>query len=82
MSSSSGPDEPPWLDDAFWGRLDRLEARHQRIQTQHEQMRRNLEDAGRRASPEFVEVWQRYCEVIAELDRTSAEFETLRAQPR
>jgi hypothetical protein len=79
MGSSSGQDEPPWLDDAFWERLDRLESRHQRIQSQHESLRRNLEEASRRASTELAEVWKRYCEVIAELDRTSAEFETLRA---
>ncbi len=69
-----------WLDNQFWERLERLEARHQRIQSEHESARRGLERVRVEDLTELREAWQRYCEVIAELDRTTAEIETLRAQ--
>jgi len=31
------------LDPAFWERLDRLEGRHQRVQSEHDSARRSLE---------------------------------------
>ena len=67
-----------WLGTSFWERLDRLEVRHQRIQTEHETVRRNLERVTPREADELRHAWRRYCEVIAELDETTAEFEALR----
>lgn len=67
-----------WLDSKFWDRLDRLESQHRRIQTEHECARRRLDTADPAAARELREAWLRYCDVIAELDRTANEFESLR----
>ena len=72
---------PFWLGDLFWDRLSRIEARHQRAQSEHEALRRGLESQQRAKSSELLEAWRRYCEVIAELDRTTAELEALRSRP-
>jgi hypothetical protein len=71
---------PQWLGDPLWERLSRAEADHQRIQTEHENVRRDLESVQRSGSPDLRAAWRRYCEIIAELDRTTAELESLRAQ--
>ena len=68
-----------WLDPRLWDRLERLESRHQRIQFEHEEARRGLERLSSRGSDELPQVWRRYCEAIAELDRTVAEFQALRS---
>ena len=67
-----------WLGSQFWERLDRLEVRHQRVQSQHETVRRDLERVTPREADELRNAWHRYCEVIAELEKTTAEFESLR----
>ncbi len=67
-----------WLDPKFWDRLDRLESHHRRIQSEHESVRRRLDRVDPAAVREIREVWLRYCEVIAELDRTTGELESLR----
>jgi hypothetical protein len=67
-----------WLGSQFWERLDRLEVRHQRVQSQHETVRRDLERVTPREAAELRNAWHRYCEVIAELEKTTAEFESLR----
>jgi hypothetical protein len=71
---------PFWLGDLFWDRLNRLEAQHQRIQSQHDTARRSLEAVQRKDSAEVLDAWKRYCEVIAELDRATAELECLRTR--
>ena len=65
------------LEPAFWERLDRLETRHQRAQAEHDNARRGLERLTPNEVEELRRAWRRYCEVIAELDETSAEFEAL-----
>ena len=75
--SASEQQRAEWLDPDFWARLERLEGRRRRIQWQHEAARRDVE---RTVSPEAEElrrVWRRYCEVIADLDDLTREFETL-----
>lgn len=67
-----------WLDDAFWERLDLLETRHRRLQDEHEQARRDLENHRASNADDLREVWNRYCAVIADLDETTAELEMLR----
>jgi len=69
-----------WLDNRFWDRLDLLETRHQKIQVEHESARRGLERVRVEELAELREAWQRYCDVIAELDRATAELEDLRAR--
>jgi hypothetical protein len=76
--SASEEQRAEWLGASFWERLDRLEVRHQRVQNEHERVRRNLERVTPREADELRYAWRRYCEVIAELDETTAEFETLR----
>jgi len=73
---------PAWPDTQFWDQIDSLESRHQRIQSEHETVRRGLERVGRDEAAELRRAWERYCEVIAELDRATAEFEVLRTRPR
>jgi hypothetical protein len=65
-------------DQQFWDRLDRLESEHRRIQSEHETARRRLDRADPHAAQEVRDAWLRYCEVIAELDRTTQEFDVLR----
>jgi hypothetical protein len=76
--SASQQQRAEWLDPAFWERLDRLEARHQKLQSEHQSAQRGLERLTPRESEELRQAWRRYCEVIAELDRATAELEALR----
>jgi hypothetical protein len=78
VMSASEEQRAEWLGSHFWDRLDRLEGRHQRVQSQHEAVRRNLERVTPREADELRQAWRRYCEVIAELEQTTAEFEALR----
>lgn len=78
MSAAPAETRAEWLDSTFWDRLDRLESQHRRIQSEHECARRRLDSAGPAEVRELREAWLRYCEVIAELDRTTGEFESLR----
>jgi|HubBroStandDraft_6_1064221.scaffolds.fasta_scaffold568222_1 hypothetical protein len=80
--STSEERRPAWLDQQFWERLDRIETHHQRIQSEHEQRRRGLDSSHDTHEADLRLAWQRYCEVIVELDRMTAEFETLRGDPR
>ena len=72
---------PFWLGEQFWDRLNRLEAQHQRAQSQHDAVRRGLDGTRRANVDELTDAWQRYCDVSAELDRTTAELEILRTRP-
>ena len=76
--SASQHQRAEWLDPGFWERLDRLEVRHQRVQAEHDSVRRGLERLTPNEMEELRRAWRRYCEVIAELEETTAEFETLR----
>ena len=76
--SASEDQRAEWLGSQFWERLDRLEVRHQRVQCQHESVRRDLERITPKEADELRKAWCRYCEVIAELEQTTAEFESLR----
>jgi hypothetical protein len=71
-----------WLDSKFWDRLDRLESQHRQVQSEHEIVRRRLDRADPAVVGEIREVWNRYCEVIAELDRATGELESLRQSAR
>jgi hypothetical protein len=66
------------LNASFWDRLDQLEGRHQRIQAEHDSARRGLERLTPSEIEELRRAWRHYCEVIAELDETTAAFEALR----
>jgi hypothetical protein len=76
--SASEHQRAEWLDPGFWERLDRLEGRHQRVRADHDNARRGLERLTSAELEELRSAWNRYCEVIAELDQTTAEFESLR----
>jgi hypothetical protein len=67
-----------WPDTAFSERLERLEGRHQRAQGEHDSARRSLERPTAGEIEELHRAWRRYCEVIAELDESSAEYGKLR----
>ena len=72
---------PIWLDQQFWKRLNRIERHHERIQSQHETWRRSLARSRVTLNADLRLAWQRYCEVIAELHRTTGELEMLRIDP-
>ena len=74
---SAEPQRAEWLEAGFWERLDRLEGRHQRAQAEHDSARRGLERLTPGEVAELHRAWSRYCEVIAELDQSTAEFEAL-----
>jgi len=78
--SASEASRAEWLDNRFWERLDLLESRHQKIQSEHEDARRGLERVRVEEIDELRAAWQRYCDVIAELDRATEELEALRAR--
>ena len=73
--------EPFWLRDPFWSRLNQVEGLHLQLQYQHEAVRRELTAIPNARNSGFQDVWQRYCEVIRELDLTTAEMEALRSRP-
>ena len=75
--SASEEQRAEGLDACFWERLDRLEGRHQRAQAEHDSARRGLERLTPGEVAELHRAWSRYCEVIAELDQSTAEFEAL-----
>jgi len=79
--SASQEQRAEWLDARFWDRLDRLESRHLRIRNEHAVVRRGLERVSAQEADELRKAWRRYCEVIAELDQTTAEIEVLRTCP-
>jgi hypothetical protein len=84
MDASIETRTPGWLKGSFWELLRRLEDEHQRLQSAHEEARRNVERLGIERAGEHDNdlrvAWSRYCDVIAELDQTTAEIETLRSQ--
>ena len=75
--SASEQQQAAWLEPGFWEKLDRLEGRHQRVRSEHNEARRGLERLSPREAEERRQAWRRYCDVIEELDRTASEFETL-----
>ena len=83
QDAATGVDEqgPFWLRDPFWSRLNRVEGLHLRLQSRHEAVRRELTAIPNARNSGFQDVWLRYCEVIRELDMTTAELEALRTRP-
>jgi hypothetical protein len=76
--SASERQRAEWLDAGFWERLERLEGRHRRALSEHERAQRGMERLPASEAAELHQAWQRYCEVIAELDEATAEIESLR----
>jgi len=79
--SAPNQTRPVWLDQRFWERLERIELHHRRIRSEHETWRRSLERFRDMPSPDLSLAWQRYCQVIAELEHTTAQLEALRINP-
>ncbi|GAC1664046.1 MAG: hypothetical protein PVS2B3_17400 [Steroidobacteraceae bacterium] len=77
--SASESQRAAWLGPEFWEQLDRLDIQHKRAQSQYQDAQRCLERLTPPEAEELRQAWRRYCEVIADLDRATAEFETLRA---
>jgi hypothetical protein len=76
--SASEQQRAEWLEPSFWERLDQLEGRHQRVQSDHERARRGLERLTTGEADDLRRAWLRYCDVIAELDQTTEAIEALR----
>jgi hypothetical protein len=77
--SASELQQGEWLDADLWARLERLERRHRRAQWEHHLSQRTLQRVASGEAQELQKAWQRYCEVIAELERATAAIEALRA---
>jgi len=77
--SASNRSHAAWLESGFWERLNTLEDRHQRIRSAYDDARRGLERLSSSEAEEVRQAWTHYCEVIAELDQTTAEIEDLRS---
>jgi hypothetical protein len=76
--SASQPQRAEWLEPQFWDRLARLESRHRHVLCEHDSARRQLKRLTSREMQELRSAWRRYCQVIFELDQTTAELESLR----
>jgi len=77
--SASYEQQAEWLDPQLWERLRHLEARHLRLQSQHEQASRRLQQvAAAREEQALRSAWLAYCEVLVQLERATAELEALR----
>ena len=76
--SASEQQRVEWLAPDFWERLGLLEERHQRVRSEHNDARRGLDRLSPQDPAALRQAWQHYCDVIAELDRTTAELEMLR----
>jgi hypothetical protein len=76
--SASKEQRADWPECDFFERPDRLEDHHPRLQCKHDSARRHFDSAGSRESVEVRDCWRHYCQVIAELDQTGADFEALR----
>jgi len=77
MSASEDP-RADWLAPSFWDDLKRLESRHRQLQKEHDIARRRLDQVTPQEAEELRCIWRQYCEVIAELDETTAALEHLR----
>ncbi len=77
MSASEDP-RAGWLAPALWDDLKRLESRHRQLQREHDLARRRLDQVTPAEADALRSVWREYCEVIAELDETTAALEHLR----
>ena len=67
-----------WLAPPVWDELKRLEGRHRELQKEHDIARRRLDQVTAEEAGELRNAWRQYCEVIAELDDTTAALEHLR----
>jgi hypothetical protein len=64
-----------------WQRLERLEGHQQRVHSKNDSARHGIERATPREAEELRRAWRGYCEVIAELEEPSAEFDVRRTSP-
>jgi hypothetical protein len=76
--SASGDPRADWLAPLLWDDLKRLESRHRQLQREHDLARRRLDQVTPEEADELRTAWRDYCEVIAELDETTAALEHLR----
>ena len=76
--SASGDPGADWLAPPLWDDLKRLEGRHRQLQRDHDLARRRLDQVTPDEADALRSAWRDYCDVIAELDETTAELEHLR----
>lgn len=77
MSASADP-QSDWLASPLWDGIKRLESRHRELQREHDLARRRLDQVTPEEADALRSAWRDYCEVIAELDETTAALEHLR----
>ncbi len=70
---------PHWLSDPFWSRLNKIESMQLRARARPETDSREPASKVSARRMDFDAVWQRYCDVIRELEMTASELEVLRS---
>jgi len=75
-----GDDEkgPYWLNDPFWSRFNKVQGTAQRAELRRETEPSKLLSRPTARRKSFDAVWQRYCDVIRELEMTAAELDAMR----
>jgi hypothetical protein len=77
--ASEGPGVQ-WLDADVWEHLEQLEGRYRLSQWEHRLAQRELQQVPYGTSEALLLAWLRYCRMVAELERTTAEIEGLRTR--
>lgn len=81
FTNASGDPLADRLAYPVWDDLERLESRRRQLQVEHDTAVRRLEGARPEEPCDLRAVWRNYCEVIAELDDTTAALQHLRTDP-
>lgn len=82
MNTDTTPSRESRDPQFLWEQLQKLEDRHRSLQSECHMARRGLDQAGGHELHSVREAWNHYCEVIAELDQTTAQIEVLRVNIR
>ncbi|MBV9724355.1 MAG: hypothetical protein JO299_04200 [Gammaproteobacteria bacterium] len=69
-----------WLDSDLWKLFEQLESRYRLSQWEYRLAQRELQQVPYGPSEALLLAWLRYCRMVAELDRTTAEIEGLRTR--
>jgi hypothetical protein len=77
--SASQASRAEWLNNRFWEHLDLIESRHRRVLSMHDSAWRALQLVLTDSLDQHSAL-QYYCDVVAELDRVTAELEEVRAR--
>lgn len=78
LTNTSGDPLADRLTPPVWDDLERLESRCRQLQQEHDLAVRRLDEVQPEEAGDLRAAWRDYCEVIAELDDTTAALQHLR----